>query len=94
MFMPERFRLPKNLRNPTAVHTNLNLHAGIICLHHAAVDKVETYNLPESLRIASQSRLRTAAEEIVNIVRLSSHVSPGFVCIPCRALSVCSCLQC
>ncbi|PNH35105.1 hypothetical protein BJF96_g1707 [Verticillium dahliae] len=87
MFMPERFRLPKNLRNPTAVHTNLNLHAGIICLHHAAVDKVETYNLPESLRIASQSRLRTAAEEIVNIVRLSSHVSPGFKS-PLAALSM------
>ncbi|KAM0509645.1 hypothetical protein ACHAP9_000143 [Verticillium nonalfalfae] len=87
MFMPERFRLPKNLRNPTAVHTNLNLHAGIICLHHAAVEKVETYILPESLRIASQSRLRTAAEEIVNIVRLSSHVSPGFKS-PLAALSM------
>lgn len=79
MFLPEGFRLPGNLRNPTAVHTNLNLHAGVICLHHAAIDKIETFGLSGSLKALSQTRLRTAAEEIVNIVKLSSHVSPGFV---------------
>lgn len=79
MFLPEAFRLPRNLRNPSAVHTNLNLHAGVICLHHAAIDKIQEHKLPDALRQASELRLRASAEEIVNIVRLTSHVSPGFV---------------
>ncbi|EFQ25024.1 hypothetical protein CGRA01v4_06675 [Colletotrichum graminicola] len=78
MFLPERFRLPHGMRDPTAVHTNLNLHASVICLHHAAIDRIERYNLPEKLKAASMLRLRTAAEEVVNVVKSTSHVNSGY----------------
>ncbi|KAK1980854.1 hypothetical protein LZ30DRAFT_658598 [Colletotrichum cereale] len=78
MFLPERFRLPQSMRDPTAVHANLNLHASVICLHHAAIDRIEKYNLPEKMKAASQLRLRTAAEEVVNVVKLTSHVNSGY----------------
>ncbi|OTB06887.1 hypothetical protein M426DRAFT_9314 [Hypoxylon sp. CI-4A] len=77
MYLPESFRLPENYRDSVAVHTNLNLHASIICLHHSAIDRIDTYGLPESAKKASQDRLSTAAQEIVNIVKLTSHVSSG-----------------
>ncbi|KAH6694003.1 binuclear zinc transcription factor [Plectosphaerella plurivora] len=87
IFLPESFQLPRQLRNPSAVHTNLNLHAGVICLHHAAIEKIDKHNLPVALKQASERRIRDAAEEIVNIVRLSSHVNPGFKS-PMAALSM------
>ncbi|KAK8088651.1 binuclear zinc transcription factor [Apiospora hydei] len=69
MFLPEGFRLPDNYRDRTAVHTNLNLHASIICLHHAAIDKIDKHKLPNHLKKASHTRLLTAAQEIVNIMK-------------------------
>jgi enoyl-[acyl-carrier-protein] reductase (NADH) len=86
MFLPESFRLPENYREMTAVNTNLNLHASIICLHHAAIERIETYNLPESAKKASQDRLSAAAQEIVNILKLTSHLSSGPV--SCSAASI------
>ncbi|KAJ8128241.1 hypothetical protein O1611_g5396 [Lasiodiplodia mahajangana] len=77
MFLPEPLRLPDNYREPTAVNTNLNLHASIICLHHAALERIETHNLPESAKRISQDRLSAAAQEIVNIMKLTSHLSFG-----------------
>lgn len=79
MFMPEKFRLPQNLRDPTAIHLNLNLHASIICLHHAAIEKAERHKLPDHIRLNSMCRLRTAAEEVVNIIKLTSHTINNFV---------------
>ncbi|KAK8055860.1 transcription factor SEF1 [Apiospora rasikravindrae] len=72
MFLPEAFRLPDNYRDRTAIHTNLNLHASIICLHHAAIDKIDKHKLPNHLKKASQTRLLTAAQEIVNIMKTIS----------------------
>ncbi|KAK8113673.1 hypothetical protein PG999_005742 [Apiospora kogelbergensis] len=69
MFLPEGFRLPDNYRDRTAVHTNLNLHASIICLHHAAIDKIDRHKLPNHLKKASQTRLLTAAQAIVEIMK-------------------------
>ncbi|KAK8027583.1 hypothetical protein PG991_004639 [Apiospora marii] len=69
MFLPECFRLPDHFQDRTAIHINLNLHASIICLHHAAIDKVDKHKLPNHLKKASQTRLLTAAQEIINIMR-------------------------
>ncbi|KAI8959758.1 hypothetical protein F5Y11DRAFT_289236 [Daldinia sp. FL1419] len=77
MYLPGPFRLPENYRDPIAVHTNLNLHASIICLHHAAIETIETYKLPESAKKICNDRLSTAAQEIVNIIKLTSHVNTG-----------------
>ncbi|KAI0439287.1 hypothetical protein F4803DRAFT_531793 [Xylaria telfairii] len=75
MFLPESFRLPENYRELTAVNTNLNFHASIICLHHAALERIDTHDLPESAKRTSQDRLSAAAQEIVNIMKLTSHLS-------------------
>ncbi|KAK5989095.1 Citrinin biosynthesis transcriptional activator mrl3-like protein [Cladobotryum mycophilum] len=73
MFLPDSMRLPQNVRDPSAVHTNLNLHASIICLHHAALEMAEKHNLPDTVKHVGRTRLRTAAEEIVNIIKITSH---------------------
>ncbi|KXJ97487.1 hypothetical protein Micbo1qcDRAFT_8179 [Microdochium bolleyi] len=75
MFLPACFRLPDNNRDPTAIHTNLNLHAAVICLHHGAIDQVAKCNLPEEVRKVSEDRLCCAAQEIVNIAKLTSHIN-------------------
>lgn len=87
MFLPERYRLPKNLRNPIAVHINLNLHAAVICLHNAACDKADQFKLPGHLKRSSLDRLSTAAQEIVNIMKLTAHISLGMKS-PLAALSI------
>lgn len=79
MFLPERYKLPENLRNPVAVHTNHNLHAAVICLLHAACDKAERYNLPLHVKKVNLDRLLTAAEEIVSIVRQTANIDAGYV---------------
>ncbi|KAF3021597.1 hypothetical protein E8E14_013711 [Neopestalotiopsis sp. 37M] len=74
MFLPEHFRLPENYGDPTAVHTNLNYHAALICLHLAALEKIEKYQIPIFAKKASETRLFTAAQEIVNIIKMTSHM--------------------
>ncbi|KAK7970281.1 binuclear zinc transcription factor [Apiospora saccharicola] len=82
MFLPEGFRLPDNYRDRTAIHINLNLHASIICLHHAAIDKIDKHELPNHLKKASQTRLLTAAQEIVNIMKTMGSTASHPVGIP------------
>lgn len=79
MFLPPKFRLPDNSRDPAAVHTNLNLHASVICLHHAAIEMCDKHDLPESEKRNSISRLKTSAEEIAHIVKLTAHHNSIFV---------------
>jgi hypothetical protein len=76
MFLPERFRLQGNKRDPIAVQTNLNLHAAVICLHHAAREKADKFKLA-GIRQASQTRAMTAAQEIVDIMKATDHVKTG-----------------
>jgi hypothetical protein len=87
MLLPERFRLPKNLRDPVAVHMNLNLHSSVIFLHNAAVDKADQFNLPASVKKASQDRLLAAAQEVVNIMKLTAHVNQGLVSLLVLSIS-------
>ncbi|PNY24693.1 Binuclear zinc transcription factor [Tolypocladium capitatum] len=78
MFLPEKLRLPQNVRDPAAIHTNLNLHAAVITLHHAAAEQQEKHGLPESVKQTSICRLRTSAEEIANIMKMTSHSTVTF----------------
>jgi len=79
MFLPERFRLPKYCRDPVAIFQNLNLHASVICLHNSACDKVDKFKLPSHIKEASQMRCLTAAYEVVNIMKMTSHVGARYV---------------
>ncbi|KAJ4309057.1 hypothetical protein N0V84_011731 [Fusarium piperis] len=78
MFLPEKFRMPENIRDASATHLNLNLHASIICLHHAAIEQVEKHGLPDHIKQNSVARLRAAAEEVVNIIRINTHATLFF----------------
>ncbi|PNP55584.1 hypothetical protein THARTR1_04108 [Trichoderma harzianum] len=78
MFLPEKFRLPQRSQDPAAVHTNLNLHASVICLHHAAIETVEKFGLDDSIKQNSICRLRASAEEIVSIIKMTSHTASIF----------------
>lgn len=90
MFLPERFRLPQNLRDPVAVNTNLNLHASLICLHNSAFERAHEHNLADHIKQLTKARLFTAAQEIVNIVKMASHTNAGYVSFPqCPSLPVC-----
>lgn len=82
MFLPEKMRLPQNARDPSATHTNLNLHASVICLHHAAIEKAEKHDLPSSIKETSIGRLKTAAEEIAAVIKLTSYSNAIFVGVP------------
>ncbi|KAM7219860.1 transcriptional activator protein acu-15 [Rhypophila decipiens] len=70
MFLPEQFRLPKNLLNPIAVRTTLNLHGSTICLHNTAWSVADRYNLPDALKNISKTRSLAAAQEIVGVIKL------------------------
>lgn len=78
MFLPERFRLPGSLRDPVAVHTNLNLHASIICLHNSAYEMTKEHDLPDHVKQTSKTRVLTAAQEIVTVVKMTSHSNVGY----------------
>jgi hypothetical protein len=86
LFMPESFRLPDNIRDPLATYINLNFHACVICLHHVALEKIETHQLDDSLRKECHSLLKNAAEEIASIAKLTSHRSSLFVRDPVSTL--------
>ena len=77
MFMPERFRLPMNMREPTAVQANLNLHGAVICLHMAAREKADKFKLG-GLGQASRARALTAAQEIIDIMKATNMAKFGF----------------
>ncbi|KAG5915932.1 hypothetical protein E4U61_004114 [Claviceps capensis] len=91
MFLPARFVLSGGIRDPGAIHMNLNLHAAVIMLHHAALEQVEQHDLPRSARELSLCRLRASAEEIVNIVKMTSHSTSIFKSALC-ALSLYCCI--
>jgi hypothetical protein len=78
MFLPENYKLPKSLHSPVAVHTNLNLHASVIVLQTAALEKISKHNLPETLNETVNLRLLTSAREVVNIMKLTSHLNATY----------------
>lgn len=79
MFLPEKLRLPENLRDPSALQINFNLHSAVICLHHAAIEQAEAHGHNDVVKQSSIARLRATADEVANTIRLSSHNSAIFV---------------
>lgn len=77
--LPEQLRLPAGVRDANIVFLNMNIHTSTICLHQAAILKVEKHNLDPILKRHSADRCLLAAGEIVSIMRLTSHVNIGTV---------------
>ena len=79
MFLPAHLRLPAGARDTKITFLNMNIHTSTICLHQAAILKVEKHNLGAAAIKQSNDRCLMAAEEIVGIMRLTSHVDVGTV---------------
>ena len=74
MFLPDHLRVPAGSRDPNVIFLNTNIHAATICLHQAAILKAEKHDLDLDMIKQSTDRCFTAAEEIVNIMKLTSHL--------------------
>ncbi|KAL2886342.1 Azaphilone cluster-specific transcription factorazaR [Ceratocystis lukuohia] len=74
MYLPPQLRLPDNIKDPSAIHTNLHLHASYICLHHQAVDKAIDFGL-DSFKAVSEQTLFSSASSIVSLMQGTSHVT-------------------
>ncbi|CAD0097031.1 unnamed protein product [Aureobasidium vineae] len=72
--LPESLRLPLAVSDPKVVFMNMCIHTSVICLHQAAIFKVEKYQLPSKLATESKMRCLTAAAEISSLMKMSSHL--------------------
>ncbi|RTE68434.1 hypothetical protein BHE90_017188 [Fusarium euwallaceae] len=70
--LPERLRLPQASRCQQAVFVNILIHEASICLHKSILERAQHTRglIPEPVIRRSQSRMMTAAEEILSIFRL------------------------
>ena len=71
--LPDHLRLPAGLADPNIVFVNMCIHASTICLHQAAIFKVDTSKLPSSVSAESKIRCINAASEIASIMRMISY---------------------
>ncbi|KAH0293230.1 hypothetical protein KCU62_g1426, partial [Aureobasidium sp. EXF-3399] len=72
--LPESLRLPLSVSDPKVVFMNMCVHTSVICLHQAAIFKVEKHQLPAKLATESKMRCLTAAAEISSLMKMSSHI--------------------
>lgn len=82
--LPAHLKLSARIRDQvtvaTAVSINMNIHALTISLHRAMILNLEQ-SIPDFSSISrSQDRCEMAAEEIVNLLELASHVDLAKVC--------------
>lgn len=79
MFLPAKMRLPQNIKDQRAAALNLNLHASVISLHHAALEKIDKHGIDYSLKKNCLQRLKASADEVANIAKLTCHEPSVFV---------------
>lgn len=80
LHLPSHLRLPAGLSNSNTIFLNMNLQAGIICLHQASIVKAEKLNLGESIIAQSSMRCLAAATEICLIMKMIAHMDITTVC--------------
>jgi hypothetical protein len=78
MFLPPSLKLHSGQRDAAAIYLNLSLHASVICLHHAAIEQAEKHNLGDSIKHASETRLRASANEIAAIAKIAANMTQSF----------------
>lgn len=77
--LPDHLRIPSGLPDPNCIFLNMATHTSVICLHQAAIFKVDKNRLPASVGQESKIRCVSAAAEIANIMRAISHCDLGTV---------------
>ena len=88
LYLPDRLRASFGGKQPNVLFLNVTIHAAIICVHQAAVRQAEEHDCGDEIIRSSATRAYNAAEEIVNIMKLVSHVDSANVNIP--TLPVCA----
>ena len=79
IFLPEHLRVPNGSKDPNVPFLNMHIQASVICLHQAAILKAEKHELEVKLIKTSVDRCYSAAEEIVSIMKLTSHINVSSV---------------
>ena len=79
LFLPEHLRVPFGNKDPNVIFLNVNIHASVICLHQAAILKAEKHDLNSDIIRSSTDRCFAAAEEIINIMKLITHINSANV---------------
>lgn len=74
MFLPDHLKLPRGFRDMKVVIINMNIHAADICLQEIAIKTAKQYQLDLAIVRQSRAQCLVAAEEIVGIMRLISHL--------------------
>lgn len=77
--LPDALRLPAAVGDPNVIFLNMSIHTSTICLHQAAIYKVDKNGLPSRMSSESKVRCLTAAGEIANIMRQASHMDVSSV---------------
>lgn len=78
--MPNCLHLVVGLPDPNSVLCNMVIHTSLICLHQAAIFKAEKSNIPEQIITESKWRCSVAADQILNVTKMISHVDLSTVC--------------
>lgn len=73
--LPEDVKLPSNIHCQNAAFVNIIIHTSVICLHRAAISKMHKIGVCEDTVRKSRARLTTAAEEILNILKMMPDVN-------------------
>ncbi|KAH7142910.1 binuclear zinc transcription factor [Dactylonectria estremocensis] len=73
--LPDDLKLPRNIRCRNAIFVNIIIQTSVICLHRAAISRMMSFGLPEDTIRHSKARLVCAAEEILAIFRMMSHIN-------------------
>jgi len=81
----ENLPLPLRTVKPGVVFANMCIHTSAICLHQAAIFKVDKHRLPASVSHESRVRCLTAAAEIASIMRMISHLDLGTFSSTCQS---------
>lgn len=85
--LPEDIKLPNNIRCQNATFVNIIIHTSVICLHRAAVSRMQKAGGWEGTVRQSRFRLIAAAEEILNILKMMPDVN-GMLKNPMLAFSL------
>lgn len=73
--LPDDVKLPNSIRCQNATFVNIIIHTSVICLHRAAILTMHKIGVSEETFSKSRARLTTAAEEILNILKMMPDVN-------------------
>lgn len=87
MYLPERFKVAHELRDPNVVFLGIALQAATICLHRTVINRSMNPQVYSSIVSQSMTRCTAAAHAITNTIRLVSRQNMSRVGSQARSAS-------